>query len=99
MCEMSKLSIRLGRLGKPERGFERLRDGRRDGLQHAKALNEGMLRVLFDQFEEVRVSGRAAGSEISTRCLACSVRTSSSSFALFEIHRRVDVARQIRASR
>ena len=44
--------MRFGGSGRSQRGFERLGDGFRAGLQHAEPLHERMLGVFLDQFEK-----------------------------------------------
>ena len=52
MCEMSKLSMRLGSSGRFSVNLQRFADGLGCRLQHAEALLEGMLRVVLHQIQK-----------------------------------------------
>ncbi len=94
MCEMSKLSIRLGGSGRPSADSQRVGNGLGAWLQHAETLHEGMLGVLFHELQErvflsaLRVQnfdampGRFGQDVFEQR-------------AIFEIDGCVNVARQI----
>src|SRR5215472_19375656 len=84
----------LRRFRKAERGFHRLGDRFRTGLQYAEALDEGMLGVLFDQFKEgvFLPALWVQDFDAMARVLAQNIFQQR---ALLEPYRHVYVARQI----